>query len=149
MKAKEIYIRLISILLMVLWIYTSINKLLEYEQTQSQLAVQAMIGEYAGLLVWLLPSLEILAALLLVFSSTRKTGMLLSFSLMLLFTGYVSLVVAGLWENTPCICGGVLNQLGWKEHLVFNLFFTLLAGMGIYLMKSQRKDGLKQAAFSG
>src|SRR5690606_2794845 len=139
----------ICLLLITLWIYTSINKLMEYEQSQSQLAAQAMIGEYAGLLVWLLPALEILAAVLLVVRLTRKAGMLLSFLLMLLFTGYVGLVVAGLWENIPCSCGGVLNQLGWKEHLVFNLFFTLLAGMGIYLMKSQRKDGLKQAAFSG
>lgn len=149
MKTKKKVLDVICLLLITLWIYTSINKLMEYEQSQSQLAAQAMIGEYAGLLVWLLPALEILAAVLLVVRLTRKAGMLLSFLLMLLFTGYVGLVVAGLWENIPCSCGGVLNQLGWKEHLVFNLFFTLLAGMGIYLMKSQRKDGLKQAAFSG
>ncbi|MDQ2656909.1 MAG: hypothetical protein M3Y60_05770, partial [Bacteroidota bacterium] len=34
----------------------------------------------------------------------------------------------------PCSCGGVLNSLGWKAHLVFNIVFTLLSIVGIMLM---------------
>jgi hypothetical protein len=97
-----------------------------------------------------LPSIELIAAGLLMFSKTRKMGMLLSFSLMAIFTIYVAMAVIGYWENIPCSCGGVLNQLGWKDHLWFNLFFTFLAAAGIYLLRSQhRKDDLKQVAFSG
>jgi len=150
MEQRKTYIRFISILLITLWVYTAANKLMDVGLFRSQLARQPFSPAFAPLLTWFLPIIELAAAYLLMFTKTRTAGMLLSFLLMTVFSIYVALAVTGFWENIPCSCGGVLNRLGWKDHLWFNLFFTALAGIGIYLSrKSHRKDSLKQVAFSG
>ena len=150
MKRKETFIQIISILLITLWIYTAINKLMELDIFKSQLSRQAVIGPFAVVMVWLLPAIELTAAVILFFQSTRKAGMLLSFSLMAIFTAYVALAVVGYWENIPCSCGGVLNELGWKDHLWFNLFFLTISGIGLFLSRNTYHRGsLKQAAPAG
>src|SRR5690606_23641959 len=128
MKTATVTLRMITTLLMVLWIYTSISKGMDMQVFRGQLLRQPIASWMVGLLVWLLPSLELVAAIFLMFARTRLKGMVLSFSLMLVFTAYVGLAVAGYWEDIPCSCGGVLNRMGWEEHLWFNLFFTTLAG---------------------
>lgn len=149
MKARTAAIQVITTLLMTLWIYTAISKGMDMQVFRGQLLRQPIARGTVGVLVWLLPSIELAAAIFLMFARTRLRGMVLSFCLMLAFTAYVGLAVAGYWKDIPCSCGGVLNRLGWKEHLWFNLFFTTLAGTGIYLLKRQRKSGLQQAAFPG
>jgi len=145
-----ISIQLISILLITLWVYTALNKAMDIGLFRAQLARQPIPQELANILVWFLPTIELLTASLLMFSKTKKAGMLLSFLLMLVFTIYVALAVIGYWENIPCSCGGVLNQLGWKDHLWFNLFFTALSGTGVYLLRQlHRKRDLQQIALSG
>ena len=149
MKARTAPIQIITLLLMTLWIYTAISKGMDMQVFRGQLLRQPIARGIVDVLVWLLPSTELAAAIFLMFVRTRWAGMLLSFCLMLLFTAYVGLAVAGYWGDIPCSCGGVLNRLGWEEHLWFNLFFTALAGAGIYLLKQQRKDGLQQATLPG
>jgi len=39
----------------------------------------------------------------------------------------------------PCSCGGVIQKMTWGQHVIFNLFFTLLALVGIWLAR-KRKD---------
>lgn len=131
---RTISIQTISIALITLWLYTGLSKLMEIEMFKIQLARQEIIADYANLLVWLLPALEILAALFLMFTITRKTGMLLSFSLITVFTAYMGLVAFGFIKTEACACGGVLARLGFKEHFWFNLFFACLTGLGILLL---------------
>lgn len=138
MKSKNTLIQIISLLLITLWLYTALSKLMDVTLFKAQLSRQALISEFAGLLVWLLPALEIIAAILLMFTLTRKVGMLLSFSLMAIFTGYIGMVAFGIIEKSSCSCGGVLSQMGFKEHFWFNLFFFILAGLGIFLLKKDR-----------
>lgn len=142
MKRRGFYLQLICALLIVLWIYTALSKWVDIGMFRSQLNQQPIPDWSTGLLVWLLPAIELTAAGLLMFERTRRAGLLLSFSLMLLFTGYVAMAVLGYWENVPCSCGGVLNTLGWKEHLWFNLIFTAIAAIGIQLSKLHRKGNL-------
>jgi len=150
MGKKETYIQLISILLIALWVYTAASKLMEVELFRFQLTQQPIFKSWIPVLVRALPIIELITAGLLMFAKTRPAGMRLTFLLIAVFTGYVALAVVGFWENIPCSCGGVLNQLGWRDHLWFNLFFTALAAAGVYLSRSiHRKDGLKQVAFSG
>jgi len=149
MKRKGPYLQLISALLMVLWVYTALSKWVDIGMFKSQLHQQPLPDWSTGLLVWLLPAAELTAAGLLMFERTRSAGLLLSFSLLLLFTGYVAMAVLGYWKNVPCSCGGVLNTLGWKEHLWFNLFFTAIAAVGVQLSKLHRKGNLQQDSLAG
>lgn len=133
MKTRTTLIEIICILLITLWVYTALSKLMDFALFKVQLSRQAIISDYAGIFVWFLPLIELVAALLLMFSITRKTGLLLSFSLMTIFTAYIGMVAFGIIEKSSCSCGGVLSQLGFKEHFWFNLVFLILAGLGIYL----------------
>lgn len=138
MKNREWVIQGVSFLFIILWLYTAVTKLMDVELFEKQLSNQAWVHGYANLLVWFLPIIEITAALLLMFTATRKMGMILSLALISVFTLYVGLAVAGAWKDVPCSCGGVLNQLGWKEHLWFNLSYLTLATIGMLLLKRNK-----------
>jgi hypothetical protein len=56
---------------------------------------------------------------------------------MALFSGYIVLVLTGVFGRVPCSCGGVIGSLGWWEHLVFNVVFL---GIGIWGMKLGRME---------
>lgn len=149
MNRKRTSLQLICLLLVSLWVYTAVSKLQEPEVFQAQLHLQPFPERVADLLVWLLPLVELVAAVLLFSKRNWAAGLGLSFVLMLLFTGYVALVLAGAWGYVPCACGGVISSLDWKQHLLFNLFFTALAGTGILLMKQKRRGDSERAAASG
>lgn len=155
MKKKKTIEIVICALFIVLWIYTALSKLADINVFGVQLSRQpAPISSLTLILIWALPFVELATAALLMFDRTRKAGLLLSFFLMLAFTVYVALAVVGYWEDIPCSCGGVLNQLGWKDHLWFNLFFLGVAAIGaaleMYSKRSKHQGGnLQQAASAG
>lgn len=155
MERRNIAISLICTLLIILWVYTALSKLSDIEVFSIQLSRQPEpISTTAPILIWLLPLVELATAAMLMFNPTRKAGLLLSFFLMLAFTVYVALAVIGYWKDIPCSCGGVLNQLGWRNHLWFNLFFLIIAALGIaaerHSTRSKLQGGnLQQAAPAG
>lgn len=123
---------LISSLLILLWVYTAASKLANVQVFKQQLNSQVFSKTTVSLLWWLIPGTELLAAGMLLFARSRFAGLCISVFLLFLFSGYIVLVLSGFYERVPCSCGGVLRQLGWKQHLVFNLFFLLLAIAGLW-----------------
>lgn len=87
------------------------------------------LGEYAKLIGYGIPSLEIVLAILLVIPVYRikRFALWTSTLLMAVFTIYLSLMV-GFAEKKLCHCGGVIESMGWKTHIVFNLNW-LIAGI--------------------
>ena len=65
--------------------------------------------------------------------STRIWGFKLASGLFLLFTGYVALVLTGIFGRIPCSCGGIVSTLGWWEHLVLNIVLLVTAILGYRL----------------
>jgi len=125
-------------LLILLWVYAALSKLTDIDQFTREIKQQHLPLLTAQTAVWLLPTIELIAATLLIFPKWRRTGLLLSSILMFTFTIYIILVLSGYFKNIPCSCGGVLKQLGWRNHLIFNIFFLVLGIMGIHL--SKRKE---------
>lgn len=130
----------IVFLLILLWVYTATSKLVDLTEFKRQLANQTFGKSVAAILLWFVPISELFAALLLLFSKTRFAGLTVSFFLMLLFTGYITLVLLGYYDRVPCSCGGVLKQLGWQAHLWFNLFFLGISGLGVILERRLIRD---------
>lgn len=148
MKISKLLIEIIAILIIILWIYTGLNKMLDYSTFKSQLGRSPFIQPMAGLIAITLPSIELLFAGLLVFKRTRKFGLYLSFGLMLLFTGYIWLMLNYAYD-LPCSCGGVLAKLSWSDHLVFNSGYTILSLIGIILIERMPKQiAQKEKQFS-
>lgn len=108
---------------------------------QGQMHNQTLPYWLATTLIWSLPEIELITALLLVFSFTRLVGLYASLLLMAVFTGYIALVLLQVFSRVPCSCGGVLKMMGWKVHFFFNIFFLLLSYTGIVLLNRERRAG--------
>ncbi|HUZ58710.1 MAG TPA: MauE/DoxX family redox-associated membrane protein [Hanamia sp.] len=127
---KTIIPDIISALFILLFVYTALTKLMEHESFKVVLSQSPLIGINATILSWVLPILELFTATLLFFPTMRKWGFASSLILMLLFTGYITYMIL-FARDLPCSCGGVISAMTWPEHLIFNIFFTALAGIGL------------------
>lgn len=136
MKASQIS-KLVTAALLMLYFYTAVSKILDYAQFQRQMLNQTLPAWAAHLVVWLLPPAELLTVLLLTTQSMRLAGMWFSTALMGAFTGYVALVLLDFFGRRPCSCGGVISNMSFEGHLVFNLFFLGLSVLGIILTRKR------------
>lgn len=130
--------QLIASLLILLFSYAATSKLVEYHTFVSQLGKSPLIEHYAVPISWGIPLLEYLTVVLLLFNRTQQAGLYVSFFLMTLFTVYIYAMLHFSYD-LPCSCGGVLAQLTWKQHLVFNIFFVAASLLGIILQSSHYK----------
>jgi hypothetical protein len=84
-----------------------------------------IIKDQAIIISWLVPGIELIAVALLLLDRYRQAGLLLSLSLMTIFTAYISYMILFI-PDLPCSCGGILKELSWGNHLLFNSFFMVL-----------------------
>lgn len=135
---------IVSLLLILLFVYTAGSKLADYDNFQFGLSESPYIASYAGMLAWAIPGVELLIVALLLFPSFRLTGLYASFVLMLLFTLYIAaMLLSGM--DIPCSCGGVLEEMSWSMHIVFNSVFVVLSAIAIILETKQRRQVVKLA----
>ena len=134
---------IICLLFVVLFTYAAVSKLLEFEKFRAQLGQSPLLTAFADMVVWTIPAVELAISLLLFVPRFRLGALYASLSLMTLFTAYI---VAILYFSpyVPCSCGGILEKLGWTEHLVFNLLFIALAIAGIVLYTTPEKTNTTQ-----
>lgn len=126
-------IEVISSLLILLFLYASFSKLFNVHALRHDMLNQPIPHALARILMWVIPFLEIGVSLFLVFEGTRRLGLWCSLSLMFIFTLYTAFILAHFFSYVPCGCGGVIKNLTWPQHLVFNLFFVLIAGIALFL----------------
>lgn len=133
-KFNKIYVPGISYFLVVLFVYTAVSKLLDIGIFQSQMAQSEMLQPYTNLLSWLVPLSELVLAGLLLSKPTRSIGLMGSFVLMLGFSFYVYLIMT-YSPSLPCSCGGILQEMDWPAHLIFNLSVSLLTGLAWFMTR--------------
>ena len=130
-------------LLIILYIYAALSKLLTFSEFRQQLHNQNLYPGFATFLLYFLPAAEIITAQLLCFRSTVVFGLIASGALLATFTGYISLVMLHFWNRTPCSCGGILSHMSWTMHLIFNWVFLLLNLVALYLEYAGRKPQMQ------
>ncbi|ACU62985.1 MauE/DoxX family redox-associated membrane protein [Chitinophaga pinensis] len=135
--SRKLLSDILSALLVFLFIYTGMSKLLDYHTFRRQLGQSPFITLYAPVIVWALPLGEIIIAGLLLYTRTRLMGFYLSFFLLSLFTFYL-VAMLRLSYFIPCSCGGVLQHLSWNAHIVFNIVFVILSTIGVLLHAKQQ-----------
>lgn len=131
-KVKTIVVEFISYFFILLFCYASISKIMDFENFQIQISESPLLTAYAGFLPFAIIILELIIAGLLCYQKTRNIGLIGSFVLMLIFTGYIFYIMQTS-ENLPCSCGGILEKMSWTQHLIFNLGCVLLAAMALGL----------------
>lgn len=134
-------VEIISALLIFLFIYAALSKLLDFDKFKYQLSQSPFMTRFSGVAAWAIPLGELIVSVALIIKRIRIVGLYLSFFLMLLFTGYIFIMLK-YSSYLPCSCGGVLSGMSWKQHFVFNLAFTGLSLSGIIIQNihSQKKQ---------
>ncbi|KRT17768.1 hypothetical protein ASU31_00270 [Pedobacter ginsenosidimutans] len=127
---NEIIFKTGIIMLILLWSYAGLSKILDQGEFAKQIAL-LFPAELVTTIFIAIPTLEIIAALALAFKRTNTIGLILSLLLITVFTLYVLLVISGYFGSVPCSCGGIISALSWKEHLILNILFLFLV---IYLL---------------
>jgi hypothetical protein len=132
---RSTIIEVICSLFIILFIYTGINKMMDYHNTKLQMQRSPFINNMAGFIAATLPTGEILLALLLIIKRTRLIGLYVSLFLMTLFTGYIWTMLTYSYD-LPCSCGGIISKMSWHDHLIFNIAFTSLSVLAIVLQST-------------
>lgn len=132
MKTGKVIFESTSALFSLLWSYASVSKLVTFKSFTEQLTKSPFLTSMVDLVAYFIPLFELLLVILLVLPATRLLGLYLSFFLMLLFSGYIYLMLYHSFY-IPCSCGGILNSMSWEQHLIFNIILTLIALIAISL----------------
>jgi putative oxidoreductase len=127
-------LQLICGLLIFLFVYTASSKLLHFQSFQLVLSRSPLLHNLSRIIAWGLPLGELFISGLLFFEKTRSIGLYASLTTLVLFTLYILYMLLFI-PRLPCSCGGVLQQLTWKQHCFLNLFFTGLCGVGLLIQK--------------
>ena len=135
-KVSSILIECISALLILLFVYTATSKLLAHNSFVFTLSQSPLRQQYSIPLSWVIPFTEIFISCFLFIPRLRKTGLLFSLLLMTAFTIYVGYMIV-FTPRLPCSCGGVIKSLTWKEHLMLNISFVIMAFFGWQMIKKK------------
>ena len=135
MFKRQILIECISALLILLFLYASMSKFMDFYTFTGEMMNQPLAHYLSRFLIWFIPITEIVLCLLLLFERTRLLGLYGSLGFMSLFTIYSIIILLNFFGRIPCSCGGVIRRLTWRQHIVFNLFFVALSIGGILLQR--------------
>lgn len=144
-KANFIYT--VALLHILLFTYAAVSKVLDFQNFRIQLGQSPLLTIYAGFISYFIPALEIVLSICLMIPRFRKPAIATSCFLMFLFSVYIVMIL-NFTSFVPCSCGGVLEKLGWTEHLIFNAVFVLLGLISI-LFQSNLKHTLIISAIGG
>jgi putative oxidoreductase len=134
---RKIIIEIISSLLILLFLYASVSKWLDFKVFIGDMNNQPFPNWITPFLVWSIPFIEVLIAVGLIFEKTRVPALYASLFLMMAFTLYTVAILLHAFKYIPCSCGGVIRKLTWPQHLFFNLFFVGISILGIMLKKRE------------
>jgi uncharacterized membrane protein YphA (DoxX/SURF4 family) len=135
---KEILISIIAALLILLFVYSGVTKLIEVKVLKSILGNYPLLQKFPHFVAWGLPIVEIIVSILLFLPVTRIWGLYAALGLLIGFTLYIGWILC-FGSKLPCTCGGMLKEMTWNQHIVFNCFFIALSIIGIQLTRTQKR----------
>jgi putative oxidoreductase len=137
---KMIVLEIICFLLIGMFLYAAVSRWLDFKTFIADINNQPLPNQLTNWLVYIIPALQVLAALALVFEKFRLAGFWLCLTITLLYIIYNTLVLANYFGRIPCTCGGMIKHLTWTQHLIFSLFFAGISLTGIILLKNRAKS---------
>lgn len=137
---KRLAVDIIAHLFIILFLYTGIAKLIEFDVFQEQLMDSPLLSFAAPVVAWGLPITEFIVSIALFLPKYRLRGLYAIFILMILFTAYVGILLS-ISTELPCSCGGIIEALSWPAHLAVNIALVGLALTGIILAKKIKRNG--------
>ena len=139
---KKVYVEITAALFALLYLYAAASKLLDFESFNRQLGLSPLLSAFAVYLAWAIPLLEIGIAVLLFVPNLRSAALFMAYGLMALFTAYIYIIL-NYSSFVPCSCGGVLEQMSWDQHLLFNVAFLVLGATAILVDSGSNPKNLQ------
>jgi putative oxidoreductase len=127
--------RWIPAILILLFAYTGVSKLLDLDSFTSALYNQPIPRAVVPFLTITLPCLEIVTAAALLFNRTRQIALYSALILLFIFTLYIAAILLRFFDWIPCSCGGIFRHLTWGQHLCLNLALLILTAIAAYSNK--------------
>jgi len=140
---KQLLIEIICALFVLLYTYAAVIKIEDYEKFRIQLGQSPILAPFAGWIALIIPISEISITILFLFKRFQLIALYASFSLMVMFTAYI-IAILKFSEYIPCSCGGILQNMTWNEHLLFNTVFVFLGFVGISFYPNDNNDFIAQ-----
>lgn len=137
-RHKYIFVEVVCFLYILLFVYAAGSKFLDFQNFQTQLGQSPLLSAFAVYVSFGVLLLEIVISILLGIPKLRLPALSLAVGLMTMFTAYI-IIILNYSSFIPCSCGGILEKLGWHEHLVFNCVFILLGITAILLLNHGKK----------
>lgn len=131
---KSIILEIVCLLYTLLFVYAAVSKVLDFENFQAQLGQSPLLSPFAHLVSYAVIFIELIIAVLLSIPRIRCFALWGAATLMSMFTTYI-VIILHFSSFVPCSCGGILEKLGWTEHLIFNIVFLFLAITAILLLQ--------------
>ncbi|TDW46680.1 putative membrane protein YphA (DoxX/SURF4 family) [Flavobacterium sp. 270] len=129
---KRIIVETICFLYILLFVYAAVSKLLDFENFKAQIGQSPLLSPFADFISVSVIVVEIIIAIMLSIPKVKHVALWSSAALMTMFTAYI-LIILNYSSFIPCSCGGILEKLAWRDHLIFNVVFLLIAAFAIRL----------------
>lgn len=144
-RAKNYIIETICLLYILLFVYASVSKLLDFQHFRIELGQSPLLSAFASWISIFVPAVELVICLLLIIPRFKLVGLFSGYGLMVMFTIYIYIIL-NYTSFVPCSCGGVLEKLDWKSHMIFNIVFVCLGIVAIFL--SVQKSSMQKKSIS-
>lgn len=131
-KKNVIMTEFISALFIMLFVYAAISKIQDIEKFRIELGKSPLLSPVIGPIVYGIPAIELILSLLLALKRFQYFALYFSFSLMVVFSTYI-IAILNFSPYIPCSCGGILQNMTWKQHLAFNVCFMILGAFAILI----------------
>src|SRR5690606_41640149 len=145
LNTKETLITCTIVLTILLFMYTAVSKLLEYDKFVFQMRRVPLhfIQSWAPFIGRAIPLVELVLVGLLFIVRTRYWGLICSLLLMVSFEIYIlwmKILEMQTGIRLPCSCGGIISKMNWTEHLLFNAVFVFLLALSLYYERKKRRS---------
>lgn len=127
---NKLFLEIVATITIILFLYTGISKLFDYDIFKEQLAIVPILSTIYPVVALATPVAEIIIAALLFWPAWRIKGLYAALISMTVFTIYIVYLLM-LDTELPCSCGGIIEFLSWKQHLLFNIGLIILLTISI------------------
>jgi len=143
LEKRTTIVELISAFFILLFVYAALSKVLDFEKFRVELGKSPLLNSSSFEISIMIPIIEILFSVFLVIKRLQLIGLYAAFALMVMFSCYI-LAILKFSSYIPCSCGGILQNMSWNQHLIFNLVFIGLAIIAVLIYPKKNKDLIAQ-----
>ncbi len=136
---KKILVEIIASLFILLFVYAALSKFQDFEKFRVELGKSPVLNVFSDFMSVAVPIIELLVSIFLTIRRFQLFALYMAFNLMVMFCVYI-IIILKFSPYIPCSCGGVLQNMTWKEHLLFNIGFLILGALAIMVHPNQYKN---------